>query len=177
MRAIQTSSEFSISSGLVTFWICSDSTAGAFGAGHCHFGRASMARVGVMKLKVPPWRIGNLQVRMVKGLKVRCHVIPCFEVMACWWAHHSTFVFLSASHSWFFMGFSSRPFSGFLPQFENCWPCRHVVTVFMCSCIHVWYEGLHTTVLKGLTQIKINILIIQSQSVCWDPTLIFFQNV
>lgn len=50
-----------------------DSIADAFGAGHCHLGRARMARVGVMKLKVPPWRIGNLQVRTAPDSKVRGH--------------------------------------------------------------------------------------------------------
>lgn len=58
-----------------------DSITDVFGAGHCHLGRARMARVGVMKLKVPPWRIGNLQVSKVTGLKVRgdwtkCQVSP-----------------------------------------------------------------------------------------------------
>lgn len=47
---------------LVLFCSCVDSIIDAAGVGHCHFGRARIARVGVMKLKVPPWRIGNLQV-------------------------------------------------------------------------------------------------------------------
>lgn len=30
-------------------------------SGHLHLGRARIAKVGVMKVNVPPWRIGNLQ--------------------------------------------------------------------------------------------------------------------
>lgn len=46
--------------------------AGGLWSGHFHFGRARMARVGVMKLKVPPWRIGNLPPPgQVKEFKVR----------------------------------------------------------------------------------------------------------
>ena len=62
IRDIQTSSESSTCKGLVPFCNCTGSITGAVGPGHCHFGKARMARVGVMKLKVPPWRIGNLKV-------------------------------------------------------------------------------------------------------------------
>lgn len=70
IRTIQTSSGWSVSAGPEPFWV-NTAAAAAVGAGHFHFGRASMARVGVMKLKVPPWRIGNLWVGEVEVLKVR----------------------------------------------------------------------------------------------------------
>lgn len=60
IRVIQTSSGLSAASREpVLFWM----PPAELWSGHFHFGRARMARVGVMKLKVPPWRIGNLKVR------------------------------------------------------------------------------------------------------------------
>lgn len=68
---IQTSSGLSVIVGPEPFWVNTAAAAVAVGAGHFHFGRASMAKVGVMKLKVPPWRIGNLRVSEVEVTKVR----------------------------------------------------------------------------------------------------------
>lgn len=73
IRAIHTSSGFSVCTGPVPFCVSTDS--GVLGAGHFHFGRASMAKVGVMKLKVPPWRIGNLWVSGVKALEARGYMV------------------------------------------------------------------------------------------------------
>lgn len=46
-----------------------------------------------------------------------------------------------------------------------------LLSVYVCFYpdILLFHKALHTTVLKGAIKIKINILIIQCQSACWDP--------
>lgn len=67
---IHTSSDSSTSRGWVSFAISTDSIAGALGFGHRHLGKARIARVGVIKLKVPPWRIGNLPTKRKQNAQI-----------------------------------------------------------------------------------------------------------
>lgn len=67
---IHTSSDSSTSRRRVSFAVSTDSIAGDLGLGHCHLGKARIARVGVIKLKVPPWRIGNLHASMRKRKQI-----------------------------------------------------------------------------------------------------------
>lgn len=65
-------------------------------SGHLHLGRARIAKVGVMKVNVPPWRIGNLRIH--KGYLFCVKTILCIIIKALAVIIENNIIFLSLNY-------------------------------------------------------------------------------